>query len=384
MHLACRSVPVPQPDHDEELMTNTTALATADAPPAVVGRLSRLDQFLPLWIGLAMVAGLLLGRLIPGLDTALEAVKIGGISLPIALGLLIMMYPVLAKVRYDRLGTVTGDRRLLLSSLLLNWIVGPAVMFALAWIFLAGHAEYRTGLIIVGLARCIAMVVIWNDLACGDREAAAVLVALNSLFQVVTFGVLGWFYLSVLPDWLGLSGSRLEVSGWDIARNVLVFLGIPLLAGFLTRRLGEKGKGRTWYEEKFIPKVGPVALYGLLFTIVILFALQGDAITSRPWDVALIAVPLLAYFAIMWGGSYAVGKAIGLTYERTTTLAFTAAGNNFELAIAVAIGTFGVTSGQALAGVVGPLIEVPVLVGLVYVSLWARHRWFSSFPLSAA
>jgi ACR3 family arsenite transporter len=224
------------------------------------------------------------------------------------------------------------------------------------------------------------MVIIWNDLACGDREAAAVLVALNSVFQVIAFGVLGWFYLTVLPGWLNLSGAELQVSGWDIARNVLIFLGIPLLAGFLTRHFGEKAKGRTWYEEKFLPRIGPVALYGLLFTIVILFALQGDAVTSKPWDVVLIAVPLLVYFAIMWGGSYALGKAIGLSYERTTTLAFTAAGNNFELAIAVAIGTFGVTSGQALAGVVGPLIEVPVLVGLVYVSLALRHRFSGRSP----
>ncbi|MBC9001750.1 ACR3 family arsenite efflux transporter [Micromonospora aurantiaca (nom. illeg.)] len=343
---------------------------------AVVARLSRLDQFLPIWIGLAMVAGLLLGRLIPGLNSALEAVKVGGISLPIALGLLVMMYPVLAKVRYDRLDAVAGDRRLLLSSLILNWLVGPAVMFALAWIFLADQPEYRTGLIIVGLARCIAMVIIWNDLACGDREAAAVLVALNSVFQVLAFGLLGWFYLTLLPQWLDLPGAKLEVSGWAIAGNVLIFLGIPLLAGYLTRRLGERAKGRQWYEARFLPKIGPIALYGLLFTIVILFALQGDAITSRPWDVALIAVPLLAYFAIMWAGSYALGRAIGLTYERTTTLAFTAAGNNFELAIAVAIGTFGVTSGQALAGVVGPLIEVPVLVALVYVSLGLRSRLF--------
>jgi arsenite transporter len=355
-----------------------TSLPTpGEAPPAVAARLSRLDQFLPLWIGVAMVAGLLLGRLVPGLNGALEAVQVGGVSLPISLGLLIMMYPVLAKVRYDRLNSVTGDKRLLISSLVLNWILGPALMFTLAWIFLADDAEYRTGLIIVGLARCIAMVIIWNDLACGDREAAAVLVALNSIFQVIAFGVLGWFYLSVLPGWLHLSGAKLDVSGWDIARNVLIFLGIPLLAGFLTRRFGEKAKGRAWYEERFLPKIGPVALYGLLFTIVILFALQGDAITNRPWDVALIAVPLLVYFALMWGGSYALGKTIGLSYERATTLAFTAAGNNFELAIAVAIGTFGVTSGQALAGVVGPLIEVPVLVALVYVSLALRRRYFS-------
>ena len=343
---------------------------------AVVARLSRLDRFLPVWIGAAMAAGLLLGRAVPGLNSALEAVKVGGVSLPIALGLLVMMYPVLAKVRYDRLDTVTGDRRLLVPSLVLNWLLGPALMFALAWLFLPDQPAYRTGLIIVGLARCIAMVIIWNDLACGDREAAAVLVALNSLFQVLAFGVLGWFYLSVLPGWLHLPGARLEVSGWDIARNGLIFLGIPLAAGYLSRRYGEKAKGRAWYEDRFLPRIGPAALYGLLFTIVLLFALQGDAITNRPWDVARIALPLLAYFALMWTGSFALGRALHLSYPRTATLAFTAAGNNFELAIAVAIGTFGVTSGQALAGVVGPLIEVPVLVGLVYVSLAARRRLF--------
>jgi ACR3 family arsenite transporter len=279
-------------------------------------------------------------------------------------------------VRYDKLDTVTGDRRLLVPSLVLNWLVGPALMFALAWLFLPGHPAYRTGLIIVGLARCIAMVIIWNDLACGDREAAAVLVALNSLFQVLAFGLLGWFYLTVLPGWLHLSGARLEVSAWDIARNVLIFLGIPLATGYLSRRFGERAKGREWYESRFLPRVGPSALYGLLFTIVILFALQGEAITTRPWDVARIALPLLAYFALMWTGSFALGRALHLSYPRTATLAFTAAGNNFELAIAVAIGTFGVTSGQALAGVVGPLIEVPVLVALVYVSLAARRRLF--------
>jgi arsenical-resistance protein len=341
--------------------------------------LSVLDRFLPVWIGAAMVAGLLLGRAVPGLNSALEAVKVGGVSLPIALGLLVMMYPVLAKVRYDRLDTVTGDTRLLVPSLVLNWLVGPALMFALAWLFLPDQPAYRTGLIIVGLARCIAMVIIWNDLAGGDREAAAVLVALNSLFQVLAFGILGWFYLSVLPGWLHLSGARLEVSAWDIARNVLIFLGIPLAAGYLSRTYGEKAKGRDWYETRFLPRVGPAALYGLLFTIVILFALQGDAITNRPWDVARIALPLLTYFAIMWTGSFALGRGLGLTYPRTATLAFTAAGNNFELAIAVAIATFGVTSGQALAGVVGPLIEVPVLVALVYVALAARKR-FSFSP----
>ncbi|MBL3734168.1 ACR3 family arsenite efflux transporter [Mycobacteroides abscessus] len=349
--------------------------ASAPTAPAAPGKLSTLDRFLPVWIGVAMAVGLLLGRGVPGLNTALEKVQIDGISLPIAIGLLIMMYPVLAKVRYDKLDTVTGDRKLLIGSLVLNWVLGPALMFALAWVLLPDLPEYRTGLIIVGLARCIAMVIIWNDLACGDREAAAVLVALNSVFQVVMFAVLGWFYLSVLPGWLHLPQTEISTSPWQIAKSVLIFLGIPLLAGYLSRRIGERTKGRDWYESKFLPAIGPWALYGLLFTIVILFALQGDQITSKPWDVARIAVPLLAYFAIMWGGGYLLGAAMGLGYARTTTLAFTAAGNNFELAIAVAIATYGATSGQALAGVVGPLIEVPVLVALVYVSLALRRRF---------
>ena len=345
---------------------------------SVAGKMSVLDRFLAVWIGIAMVAGLLLGRLIPGLGDALSVIEIDNISLPIALGLLIMMYPVLAKVRYDRLDTVTGDRTLLISSLILNWVLGPALMFTLAWLLLPDLPEYRTGLIIVGLARCIAMVIIWNDLACGDREAAAVLVAINSVFQVIMFAVLGWFYLSILPGWLGLEQTTLDVSPWQIAKSVLIFLGIPLVAGFLTRHFGEKAKGREWYEDTFLPKIGPWALYGLLFTIVILFALQGEQITSQPWDVVRIALPLLAYFILMWGGGFLFGAAVGLGYERTTTLAFTAAGNNFELAIAVAIGTFGVTSGQALAGVVGPLIEVPVLVALIYVSLALRKRFTRS------
>src|SRR6476620_9803476 len=335
-----------------------------DRHDPVVARLSTLDRFLPVW---------------PGLGDALSRVEVGGVSLPIALGLLVMMYPVLAKVRYDRLDSVTGDQRLLVGSLLLNWVVGPALMFALAWTFLPDLPTYRTGLVIVGLARCIAMVIIWNDLACGDREGAAVLVALNSVFQVVAFAGLGWFYLSVLPGWLGLSQTGIDASTWDIARSVLIFLGVPLLAGFLSRRLGEKARGRTWYEERFLPRIGPWALYGLLFTIVILFALQGEAITSSPLDVARIALPLLVYFAVMWGGGFALGAGLGLGYERTTTLAFTAAGNNFELAIAVAIATFGAASGQALAGVVGPLIEVPALVALVYVSLALRRR-FAQHP----
>jgi ACR3 family arsenite transporter len=351
---------------------------------SVAGRLSLMDRFLPVWIIAAMAAGLGLGRLLPGLGDALATITVTGVSLPIALGLLVMMYPVLAKVRYDRLEAVTRDPRLLIPSLVLNWIVGPAVMFTLAWIFLPDLPEYRTGLIIVGLARCIAMVIIWNDLACGHREAAAVLVALNSIFQVIAFSTLGWFYLAVLSGWLGwldLNQASLDVPVWDIARSVLIFLGIPLLAGFTTRRLGEKAKGRTWYETKLIPRIGPLALYGLLFTIVVLFALQGQAITTQPADVARIALPLLAYFALMWTGAMALGKVIGMDYPRATTLAFTAAGNNFELAIAVAIATFGATSGQALAGVVGPLIEVPVLVALVYAALWARRFFPAPTPM---
>ncbi|WP_432574574.1 ACR3 family arsenite efflux transporter [Kineococcus sp. SYSU DK005] len=350
------------------------------AETPVLARLSVLDRFLPVWIAAAMALGLLLGRLVPGLDEALGAVEVGSVSLPIAIGLLLMMYPVLAKVRYSETARVAADRRLMVASLVLNWLVGPALMFALAWLLLPDQPEHRTGLVVVGLARCIAMVLIWNDLSCGDREAAAVLVALNSVFQVLAFAALGWFYLQVLPGWLGLETTSARFSVGAIALSVLVFLGVPLVAGFLTRVLGERARGRAWYEERFLPKIGPVALYGLLFTIVVLFALQGDAITSQPGDVARIALPLLAYFLLMFTGSFALGRAIGLSYAKTSTLSFTATGNNFELAIAVAIGTFGVTSGQALAGVVGPLIEVPVLVALVHVALWAGRRSFPGDP----
>ncbi|MEX1106521.1 MAG: ACR3 family arsenite efflux transporter [Ilumatobacteraceae bacterium] len=338
-------------------------------------RLSTLDRFLPVWIGAAMLLGLALGRVFPDLGDTLGRVEIATVSLPIAIGLLAMMYPVLAKVKYRSMGRVVGDRRSLVMSLVLNWLVGPALMFALAWLLLPDLPEYRTGLIIVGLARCIAMVLIWNDLACGDSELAAVLVAINSLFQIVAYSVLGWFYLEVLPGWLGLDSDGIDVTVWQIARSVLIFLGIPLLAGFLTRMLGERAKGVEWYEQRFLPRIGPVALYGLLFTIVILFALQGDRITNQPLDVARIALPLLIYFAVMWFGSFWLGRRMHLPYERNASIAFTAAGNNFELAIAVAIGVFGVSSGQALAGVVGPLIEVPVLVGLVYVALRARTTY---------
>ena len=324
-----------------------------------------------------MAFGLLINLVLPGFDDLLDSLRVGTVSLPIALGLLLMMYPVLAKVRYGELGHLAGERRLMLSSLFLNWIVGPLLMFTLAWIFLADQPEFRTGLIIVGLARCIAMVLIWSDLACADREATAVLVAINSLFQIVAYSLLGWFYLTVLPGWLGLDSQGFEVSIWEVARTVLIFLGIPLLAGFMTRLICVRKRGEKWYEERFLPRISPLALYGLLFTIVLLFAIQGSAITDDPLDVARIALPLLAYFLLMFGVSFWWGYAMKFGYERTATLSFTAASNNFELAIAVAIGVFGATSGEALAGVVGPLIEVPVLVGLVYVSLWLRRRMFS-------
>src|SRR5690606_36877041 len=361
-------------------MSNQGSGSLTAPPRATPKRMSTLDKWLPLWIGLAMVVGLLLGRFVPALSDFLARLEVGGISVPIGIGLLVMMYPVLAKVRYDKVAAVTGDKRLLISSLLLNWIAGPAVMFTLAWLFLPDLPEYRTGLIIVGLARCIAMVVIWNDLACGDREATTVLVAINSVFQVVAFALLGWFYLTVLPGWLGLDTQGLEVSVWQIALNVLVFLGVPLIAGFASRWIVVRRRGRDWYELSFLPVICPWALYGLLFTIVLLFALQGDAIIANPLDVARVALPIFIYFGVMWFAGLLLGKALGMGYARSTSLAFTAAGNNFELAIAVAIGTFGATSGQALAGVVGPLIEVPVLVGLVYVSLWAARAWFHTDP----
>lgn len=355
--------------------------APADRPVAAAGgpvlaRLSTLDRFLPAWIIAAMTLGLALGRAVPSLAGGLNQVEVGSVSLPIAVGLLLMMYPVLAMVRYRHLDRVTGDRRLLVTSLVLNWLIGPALMFTLAWALLPDLPDYRTGLIIVGLARCIAMVLIWNDLSCGDREAAAVLVAINAVFQIVAFGLLGWFYLQVLPGWLGLEQVHAGFSVGTIVASVLVFLGIPLAAGYLTRAVGEHAKGTAWYEQRFLPKIGPLALYGLLFTIVVLFALQGHTITSRPWDVVRIAAPLLVYFAVMFAGGFALGHRLRLGYAKTATVAFTAAGNNFELAIAVAIAVFGVTSGQALAGVVGPLIEVPVLVALVYVALWLRRRWY--------
>jgi ACR3 family arsenite transporter len=344
----------------------------------VIARLSVLDRFLPLWIALAMAAGLGLGALVPSLNDRLDRLQVGTVSVPIAAGLLLMMYPVLTKVRYEDIGKLShdgvSDRRFFGVSLFLSWIVGPLFMFALAWLLLPHQPAYRTGVIIVGLARCIAMVLVWNDIAKGDRERAAVLVVFNALFQVVAYALLGWFYLSVFPGWLGLDTQGFEVGIWEIARTVLIFLGIPLAAGFVTRRVGLRRMGRQAFERRFIPRIAPITLYGLLFTIVLLFAIQGDKITSRPLDVARIALPLLAYFAVMWSAGFAAGRAMGMPYAQTTSLAFTVGSNDFELAIAVAVGVFGATSGQALAGVVGPLIEVPVLVALVYVALWLARR----------
>jgi len=288
------------------------AAATTGSP--VIKEMSFLDRWLAVWILLAMGLGLALGRFVAGLNTALDSMSVGGISLPIAIGLLVMMYPVLAKVRYNETQRITGDRKLIILSLVLNWVLGPLFMFILAWVFLPDLPEYRTGLIIVGLARCIAMVFIWNDMACGDREAAAVLVAINSVFQLVAYAALGWFYLQALPSWLGLETTSAEFSIGAIVVSVLVFLGIPLLAGFLTRTFGEKAKGRDWYEHTFLPKIGPWSLYGLLFTIVLLFAMQGDAITSQPLDVARIAVPLLIYFVLMFLVSFYASKMLGLNY----------------------------------------------------------------------
>ncbi len=350
----------------------------AGAGAEVLRRLSMLDRLLPFWIGLAMAAGLGLGAAIPSLNDWLNKLQVGTVSLPIAAGLLLMMYPVLAKVRYEEIGTMKDDgiddSRFFGISLFLSWVVGPAFMFTLAWLLLADQPAYRTGVIIVGLARCIAMVLIWNDIARGDRERAAALVVFNAVFQVAAYSLLGYFYLTLLPGWLGLDTQGFEPGIWEIARTVLIFLGIPLAAGFLTRRIGLARKGPDWYEQRLIPRIAPITLYGLLFTIVVLFAIQGDEISSQPLDVVRIALPLLVYFAVMWAAGFAAGRLMRLPYPQTASMAFTVASNDFELAIAVAVGVFGASSGQALAGVVGPLIEVPVLVALVYVALWLARR----------
>jgi ACR3 family arsenite transporter len=353
-------------------------------PASIVRRLSTLDRFLPLWIFAAMALGIALGRLFPDLGAALDRVQLAGVSVPIAVGLLWMMYPVLAKVRYETIGAHIADRKLLGTSLLFNWVLGPIVMFALAWAFLPDMPEYRNGLILIGLARCIAMVLIWNSLACGSNELAAVLVALNSVFQIVTYSFLGWLFLTAVPGWFGVETAVVDVSMWEIAKSVLIFLGVPLLAGYLTRRVLVARKGEAWYTGTFMPKFGPTALLGLLYTIVLMFAMQGDRILELPMDVLRIALPMVVYFFVMFGLAFWLSMKLGFDYQATASLSFTAAGNNFELAIAVAVATFGIGSGEALAAVVGPLIEVPVLIGLVYVSLWAGRRYFGFTPGSTA
>ncbi|MCE7938414.1 arsenical-resistance protein [bacterium] len=359
---------------------------TASVPPAgqdpstadrtVVARLAWLDRYLPLWIFLAMAAGIALGALAPGAKGAFGALSIGGVSLPIAVGLLWMMYPVLAKVKYEELGRVREAGEQFGVSLVLNWAIGPVIMFALAWLFLPDLPEYRTGLILVGLARCIAMVLIWNMLAGGNDAYCAVLVALNSVFQIVLYSPLAYAFLVVVPGWFGQPGTVVDISMGEIARNVLIFLGIPLAAGALTRHVMVGRRGLDWYDHVLMPRLGPTALVGLLFTIVVMFSLQGDKILAEPWDVVRIAVPLVLYFVLMFAVSMGLSWWRGYPYDLAATQSFTAASNNFELAIAVAVATFGIASGEALATVVGPLVEVPVLVGLVYVALWVRRRFF--------
>lgn len=351
----------------------------ASTQPAQLGV---VDRFLPVWILSAMALGIGLGEIFPRLGEWLDTVKVAGVSLPIALGLLWMMYPVLAKVKYGRATRMLGNQKLLATTSILNWVIGPALMVMLAWVFLHDEPAYRTGLILIGLARCIAMVLIWNLLACGDGEVAALLVAVNSIFQILMYSVLGWFYLIVVPGWFGADVSSFDVSMGMIARNVAIFLGIPLVAGALTRYFLTRQRGEAWYEQTFLPKIGPTALLGLLYTIVLMFAMQGSQIVERPYVILRIAVPLGIYFALMFFIAFFYAKAQGFSYEETAAIAFTAAGNNFELAIAVAIGLFGISSGEALAGVIGPLIEVPILVALAYVSLWLRDRLF--LPLRGA
>ena len=341
-------------------------------------RLSFIDRLLPVWIFAAMALGIGVGKAFPGFGDALDEVKIVGVSLPIAIGLLWMMYPVLAKVKYESLGRFGMQGKLFGTSLIFNWLLGPLVMFGMAWLFLPDQPHYRNGVILNGLARCIAMVLIWNMLASGDGEVAAVLVALNSVFQIAMYSVLGWLFLTEVPAWFGSTSTAVDISMWEIAKSVLIFLGIPLAAGAATRYLLVPRKGADWYDNTLMPRLGPTALIGLLYTIVLMFSMQGDKIVDLPLDVLRIAAPLIAYFAVMFTLAFVVSKRLGFSYEETAALSFTAAGNNFELAIAVAIGTFGIASGEALAGVVGPLVEVPVLIGLVYVSLWLKERLFAN------